>query len=291
MAQNEVVEKSEAPKRVTLSDSIIKKLTVPAKGSAITWDAAVPGFGCRITASGTLAFIFNYRTRATGRERRITIGRFPNWTTTMARAEAKRLRRLIDQGGDPLGDIEAEREAPTVADLINRFLAEHVEPRLRPNTVRHYRMLIRRHVGPHFGNHVKVADIDFEDIDALHRRVTRDGGPYIANRVAQVLSKMFSMALRWKMRPDNVNPVKGVEHNYEEKRKRYLSSDELARLTKALAAHPNQQAANIIRLTLLTGCRVGEACGAYTLSRVSFSSSAACSTPSTMATCSVCRRR
>ena len=29
-----------------------------------------------------------------------------------ARAEAKRLRHLVDQGGDPLGDIEAEREAP-----------------------------------------------------------------------------------------------------------------------------------------------------------------------------------
>jgi integrase len=56
--------------------------------------------------------------------------------------------------------------------------------------------------------------------------------------------------------------VKGVEHNYEEKRKRYLSGDELARLTTALAAYSNQQSANVIRLLLLTGCRRFEAMSA-----------------------------
>ena len=38
-----------------------------------------------------------------------------------------------------------------------------------------------------------------------------------------------------------------------------LSGDELARLIKALAAHPDKQGANIIRILLLTGCRHGEA--------------------------------
>ena len=42
-------------------------------------------------------------------------------------------------------------------------------------------------------------------------------------------------------------------------RKRYLKDDELLRLTRALAAHPNRQAANIIRVLLLSGCRSGEA--------------------------------
>jgi Arm DNA-binding domain/Phage integrase, N-terminal SAM-like domain len=211
-----------------LSDANIRRLPAPPKGNKITYDDAVPGFGVRVTAAGHQAFVLSYRTRA-GRERRITIGSASDWQTAAARVEAKRLRRLIDQGGDPLGDIEIEREAPTVAELINRFVAEHAEPRLRAHTVRHYKMLIGRHIRPHFGAHTKVADVTFADIDGLHRKVTRDGGPYVANRVVGVLSKMFALAIRWVMRDDN--PARGIEKNYEVKRKRYLSGDELSRLT------------------------------------------------------------
>ena len=39
----------------------------------------------------------------------------------------------------------------------------------------------------------------------------------------------------------------------------HLSPDELARLAKALAEHPDKQAADIVRLLLLTGARKGEA--------------------------------
>ena len=61
------------------------------------------------------------------------------------------------------------------------------------------------------------------------------------------------------MRTDN--PVKGIHRNTEHHRRRYLSADELVRLTKALAEYPDQQAANIIRLLLLTGARRGEVLG------------------------------
>ena len=52
--------------------------------------------------------------------------------------------------------------------------------------------------------------------------------------------------------------MQGVERNQEQKRKRYLKSDELERLTKAMAEHDDQQAADIFRLLLLTGARRNE---------------------------------
>jgi integrase len=58
------------------------------------------------------------------------------------------------------------------------------------------------------------------------------------------------------------NPCRGVERNQEHRRGRYLSADELARLTPALAHYSDQQAASIIRLLLLTGARRGEALAA-----------------------------
>jgi integrase len=154
-----------------------------------------------------------------------------------------------------LGDIEEARTAPTVTDLCARFVEEYL-PRNRPGTVLNYTILLDRYVRPHFGNHTKVADVRFEDIDALHRKVTTNGGPYAANRTVAVLSRMFSLAIRWGM--CDANPCRGIERNSEVKRTRYLSGDELTRLTAALAAHPDPDIANIFRLLLLTGARRGE---------------------------------
>nr|MBA3324552.1 site-specific integrase [Paracoccaceae bacterium] len=71
-----------------------------------------------------------------------------------------------------------------------------------------------------------------------------------------VLSRMLALAVRKGWRVDN--PARGIERNQETKRTRYLSADEIARLTAALAALPDQQAANVFRLLLLTGARKGE---------------------------------
>jgi integrase len=237
-----------------LTNPIVRNLPVPATGNVIHWDPDVAGFGIRVTAGNARSFILNYRIRS-GRERRYTIGGWPDWTATDARTEARRLRHLIDKGGDPLADLEAQREAPTVGELCDRFETEHL-PRLRASSAADYKRMLNSHIRPHFGVHIKVQDVGFGDIDALHRKITKAGHLHRANRTIAVVSKMFALAVRWAMRPDN--PCKHVERNQETKRKRYLSADELVRLTTALASHPDKQTANTIRLLLLTGARRGE---------------------------------
>jgi integrase len=237
-----------------LTEAVVKRLPRPKQGNRIAYDDMARGFGCRVTAAGARSYVLNYTTKG-GRERRITIGDCNDWAATAARAKARDLRREIDNGGDPLADIEAEREAPTVVDLIERFEAEHL-PRKRPGTAADYQRMIRNHIRPHFGKHVKVADVAHDDVQRLHDKITKAGHLHRANRVIAVLSKAFNLACRWDMRTDN--PCKGIERNIEHHRRRYLSGDELVRLIKALAEHPDQQAANIIRLLLLTGARRGE---------------------------------
>ena len=71
--------------------------------------------------------------------------------------------------------------------------------------------------------------------------------------------KMMALAIRWEYRAENTNPCEGaVERNPETKRKVYLKSDQIARLSEVLAAYPNQQSADLIRLVMLTGARRGE---------------------------------
>jgi integrase len=246
---------SPATRVVHLEAAVIKGLTPPASGNQVHWDDEVAGFGCRVTAAGTKAYVFNYRVRGSGQQRRITIGQFPNWTVGAARGEAKRLRKLVDGGSDPRGEFEESKAAPTVADLADRFEREFL-PRKRPATQDSYSRLLRLYIRPHFGLHTKVADVTYAHIDKLHQKVTAGGSVYSANRCVAVCSKMFSLAIRWQMRTDN--PCRGIERNPESKRKRYLAGDELKRLTTALAEHPDRHFAAIIGLLLLTGARRGE---------------------------------
>jgi len=240
-----------------LTEAGVKQLPAPGSGNAVTWDATVTGLGARVTAAGHRSFVLDYRTRA-GRRRRYTIGTFPDWSVTGAREEARKLKRLIDGGGDPLAEIETERGAATVADLIARFIDEHVS-RKRPHTRYDYRNVIERHIRPAIGS-MKVAEVAWGDIDALHRKITKAGKKTQANRVVAVASKMFSLAIRWRMRPDN--PAKGIERNPEQKRKRYATPAELERLLAVFDEYEDQQAVAIFQLCLLTGCRVGEAMAA-----------------------------
>jgi integrase len=236
-----------------LTDRLVRALPAPASGNKIHYDDIVVGFGARVTAAGAIAFVLNYRRKADGLERRATIGSFPAWSVTAARERAKELRRDVDAGGDPVGQLRAERGAPTVADLCSRFLEEHV-PKQRPHTRQDYSAIVKNEIVPALGK-LKVTAVAFEHIERLHTRITARA-PVRANRAHACLTTMFNLAIRWKMRPDN--PAKGVKRNREPGRRRYLAADELARLTKALAEDRDRQAADLIRLLLLTGSRSGE---------------------------------
>jgi integrase len=236
-----------------LTDKIVKQLVAPKRGNKVTYDDMVKGLGARVTTAGARAFVLNYRRKSDGLQRRITIGSFPDWSTAAAREEAKRLKRDIDTGGDPLADLQASREAPTVAELCSRFVAEHL-PGKRQSTRVGYGGIIRKYIIPEIGNRTAVS-IAYGDIAKLHRHITDKGGPYIANRAMAVLGKMFGLAIRWGMRTDN--PTKGIERNHESKRTLYLTADEIARLSAVLLAR-GDGVANVIRLLLLTGARKGE---------------------------------
>jgi integrase len=236
-----------------LTDRIVNQLPSPARGNKVTYDTETKGFGARVTAAGGRAFILNYRRKADGRERRFTIGSFPDWKTTAAREEAKRLKRDIDGGADPVGELVEGRAAATVADLCVRFLQEYV-PRKKASTQRDYRQQVAVDIVPAIGR-LKVAAVSFADIDTLHRKISARA-PTHANRVLAVLSRLFSLAVRWGMCRDN--PVRGIERNPEHKRHRYLTASEITRLAKALDGLRDQGAANAVRLLLLTGARRGE---------------------------------
>jgi integrase len=142
-------------------------------------------------------------------------------------------------------------------DLFDRYAAEHL-PRKAPRAAVDDTSMWQQVILPRLGS-MKVHAVRPADVDALHSEISATR-PVRANRVVEVIRKAFNLAIRWGWRPDN--PASGVHRNHEERRARYLSRDEIFRLSDALLAHPNRTSANAIRLMMLTGARRGEVLGA-----------------------------
>jgi integrase len=242
------------------------KLVVNLSEPGTYWDAdkrSPTGFGLRVYGTGSKSFFLNYWLN--GRERRHTIGAFPDWTVTAGREEAKELRQRIDRGEDPAGERRERREAPTVQDLIDRYVADHLPRKaadpMRQNDEKSMLVLISERIG----KHTKVGDVHGGDIAGMHRWITENRGPVRANRVLATCSKMFSLSLvplagentPWRNAALG-NPCKGISRNHEEARERFFSQGELAKIGEALNKYDGV-AADCVRLIMLTGCRPAEA--------------------------------
>ena len=123
----------------------------PEGREAVIWDTEVKGFGVRAQPGGSKSYIVHYRTE-TGRGaplRKVTIGKHGSpWTAEAARREARRLLGLVEGGVDPAASKIARREAPTIADMVERFHAEHAQAKRKASTARVYRGLLDRIILP-----------------------------------------------------------------------------------------------------------------------------------------------
>lgn len=243
------------PNRKRLSDRVVSALKAPQSGSTIVYDTSLAGFGIRLTKAGSKAFILNYRFE--GRERRITIGKFPTWTTLAAKKQAQVLRRDIDLGTDPLEVREDRRVAPTVKDLFARYKEEHL-PTKAPRSAADDRSMWRNDILPRLGSR-KVADLTPRDCDELHMQIAATR-PVRANRILELFRKALNLSIRWGW--IERNPASGCRRTVEEKRHRYLNEIEVGRLITALQEHQECVSADALLFMLFTGCRRGEALNA-----------------------------
>lgn len=235
-----------------LTDKLIKEIPGPPRGKQVlVRDDLVTGFAVRKTATGHTAFVFNYV--CSGRERRVTIGQYPAWSVSGARDEAKRLRRKVDVGEDPLEDRQAARQELTLRELWEQYERD-ILPRKAPSSQRNERSIWGRLILPELGRK-KLSAITTNDIDRFHNGVSAST-PVQANRCLASLRHVFKMGMRWGKA--SANPVIGSSRNREPHRERYLTDDEKNRLLAALDTHRQTPSTLAIRFLLLTGARSGE---------------------------------
>src|ERR1035441_5598743 len=207
----------------------IAKLTPPKQGNHVTWDTEIPGFGARITSAGVVSFVLGYRMH--GRQRRCTIGRHPELTTTAAREEALDLLKRIRKGHDPLDERQQSRTEPTLNDLASEYLDRYAQVHKRARSVGEDRRMIDAIIRPRIGS-LRLQGVGKRDIEGLHASLKAT--PYQANRVLALLSKMFSIAVEGGCRGDN--PEEGAPRFDEERRERWLQGEDLQRFAQTLDA-------------------------------------------------------
>ncbi len=235
-----------------LTDKLVRGIKPPTGKAQIRLiDDEITGFGIRVTTKGARTFFLNYT--VDGRERRMSIGGYPSWSVAAAREKAKELRRLVDNGVDPLERKDRERAMLTVTELWQRYDEEVLSHKAEKTAV-DQRSICTRLVLPEIGSR-KVNSLDYSDIERLHAKVSLCTRVQ-ANRMIALLRHMFGRAIRWGIIA--TNPVVGIRQNSEHPRERMLSKSERKRFGDALAALPDDAAKLAIEMLYLTGARKSE---------------------------------
>ena len=223
---------------------------------ALYWDRDLAGFGVRVAASGRKTYIV--QSRGPNGSVRVTIGSHGTITPDQARKQAAAIIDRIKRGEDPVPP--RPRPEPVVADLAARFMRAHVEVNCKASSAEFYRLALDKHILPALGA-MPVRSVERAHVTALHHAL-RDR-PVMANRVIDILNKMFTLAEAWDLRPAGKSPCRSVRRYKEEKRERFLSPDEVRRLGRVLTEAEAEGGASVyavaaIRLLMLTGCRLNE---------------------------------
>jgi integrase len=243
-----------AMRKGVITQRFVERLEAPKEGNRIEWDEVVAGFGARITSTGVVAFVLQYSIH--GRDRRYTIGRWPEWSADAARNEALDLRRDIAQGKDPLHEKELSRNERTVSELAKEYLERHAEVHKRASTLRNDRQMLKGLIEPRIGQ-LSLSAVGRRDIESLHQSLKAT--PYRANRMLSLLSSMFNKAVDWRWLV--ASPAKKIRRYHEDRREAWLTAEQLTALDKALDDY-GKDSADAIRLLILTGSRENEVLGA-----------------------------
>jgi integrase len=219
----------------------------PGKTDALYFDDAVPGLALRLRASGSKAWVFQYRIGS--KQRRLNIGAATALTPHEARKKAALLHAEVKLGRDPAGAKSAARARAneTFAAVLPLFLSRQKE-RLRPRAF----VEVERHLNVHAKrlHHLPLADIARREVAGALTAVTAKLSGASANRVRTSLSSFFSWSIREGL--IDTNPAAWTERREEAARTRLLTDDELRDIWAALR---DDAYGDIVQLLVLCGAR------------------------------------
>ena len=235
--------------RTTLTDARVRALK-PRKTVRDVRDRTLRGFGVRVSPSGRKQFFIQCQHRG---ER---IWKIVGDAGTMGVAEA---RSLADGMLVAIwrGEVAPQSSGEMLFEAVAEVTFRRHERVWKPGTLAVNRNYLRNRIMPHFAGR-PIADIDRQEVRNWFARLRAT--PVAADRSMPILSVIMREAERMGMRPESSNPCRGIRRYRRKGRERFLSDDEIRRLSARLREHEARQPQQVavIRLLLLTGCRKSE---------------------------------
>ena len=233
----------------------------PAEAPYRVPDQRCKGLAVRVAPSGVKTWDLAYRIRGTSKVRRLSLGRTTDVSLEQARERANELTSAARGGRDLIGEEGEARDAAasriTVESLIDLYLRRRVVGRLR--TAKSIESRLRRTLAPILERY--AADICRRDVRAILDSIVDQGKGREAEKRRQVCTAMF----RWALSQDIVeaDPTAGLTpYDRGAPRDRVLTLEEIELVWKWLESDAlSLEAADILKLELLTGARCGEISG------------------------------
>jgi len=231
-----------------LTEARIRALR-PRKAAWDIRDGKLKGFGVRVLPSGRKRFFIHCQHR--GERVWKIVGDAGSMEIAEARSRARETLVSVRRGED--ARLPDDTLFETVAEAA---FARH-ERVWKPGTLYVNRRYLRNQVLPRFAGR-SIAEIDSREVSSWFASL--HATPVTADRSMPVLSVIMREAERMGLRPEGSNPCRGIRRNRRKGRERFLSDDEIRRLSASLSEHAERfpRQAAVIRLLLLTGCRKGE---------------------------------
>ena len=233
----------------TLTEARVKALK-PSKSVREVRDGKLRGFGVRVSPSGRKQFFIHCQHR--GERIWKIVGEAGCMSVGEARSVADDMLVAIRRG-----EVTPLAPAETLFEAVAEAAFRRHERVWKPGTLYVNRRYLRNQLLPHFAGR-PIAAIDRQEVRnwfALLR-----AKPVAADRSMPVLSVIMQEAETMGLRPEGSNPCRGIRRYRRKGRERFLSDEEIRRLSARLGAHQTRwpQQVAVIRLLLLTGCRKGE---------------------------------
>jgi integrase len=243
-----------------LTDALILGLVPPASGRIEIADSRCIGLAIRCTAAGAKSFAFRFRPRDGGPSKRLTLGTYPELRLAAARAKADAMRTAVAKGVDPAADRREQRTGGrSFGALATRYLREHADRKKRASSAKADARNLRLHILPKWAKR-DYKTIKRGDAITLIEGIIATGKQTLANRVQSLISKIFSFAVDSGLREDHPT-ARMARRGVERVGERVLSDHEIRAFWHDIGADAPRQAALGLKLTLLTGARIGEIAG------------------------------
>jgi integrase len=247
---------------VSLTHRAIEALR-PAEAPYRVSDQRCVGLAVRVAPSGIKTWDLAFRIRGSGKVRRVSLGRVTDLCLESARDRANALTGAARVGRDLIAEEDETQAAAatrlTIEKLIELYVRRRVVGRLR--TAKEIASRLNRALTPILQR--CADDIRRRDIRELLDAVADRGTDREAEKRRQTVGAMF----RWALSQDVVetDPTAGLTaYDSGMPRDRVLTVDEIKSLWNWLdCSSLSPDAADILRLQLLTGARCGEISGLH----------------------------